>query len=94
MSVDKMTQVVMRFDRVWREMLAEGKPLVEASDRQCDACGEVKRAALASPAGRCVCHDCHDLTTSEGWFGIATRHPQWDDLLRLPASPKFVKKFT
>jgi hypothetical protein len=86
------TDQIRKFDLVWRSMLDEGE-LTRDSNRQCDACGVVSRSVLVSKSGKCVCADCHNLPSFEGWFGIKTSHPQGDQLLRLPSSPPFTKKF-
>lgn len=87
------TKRIIRFDRIWSAMLAEGGPFTVESGLKCSACGNVNRSVMVSNAGRIVCADCHGLPAHEGWFGIKTNHPQGDQLLRMPMSPKFVKRF-
>jgi len=85
---------IQSFDRVWRLLLADGEPFTTELDRKCDACGEMKRSVLVSKSGHCVCGDCHDLPTFEGYIWTPAKVPQGQELERLPYHPKFTKRFT
>lgn len=83
---------IRKFDEVWSAMLAENAPLTFTSDKRCDACGKVSCSVIVSQSGKCVCADCYNVPCP-GFGTQPTRHPQGDQLLRLPATPKFTKKF-